>query len=147
MVCSDFKKTSHISPNRIQGIESYFSTLFRPRQDAKSVIADLDEHAAKDQPQLVTVKRINSTYKQSSSNNSNSSLQDDQMIASSPPSSLSTSVDKRDSQSSLHTPSTLSHFSNIFKVNYFHRYMTIELIIRSSCSQRKNEPAVIAERI
>ncbi|CAF1047410.1 unnamed protein product [Adineta ricciae] len=102
------------SPRKM-GIESYFSTLFRPRQDAKSVIADLDEHAAKDQPQLVTVKRINSTYKQSSSNNSNSSLQDDQMIASSSPSALSTSVDKRDSQSSLHTPSTLSHISNIFK--------------------------------
>ncbi|UJR22517.1 hypothetical protein I4U23_025567 [Adineta vaga] len=102
------------SPRKM-GIESYFSTLFRPRQDAKSVIPDLDETTTKDHPQLVTVKRINSIYKQSSSNNSNSSLQDDQIIASSPPLSLSTNIDKRGSQSSLQTPSTLSHFSNMFK--------------------------------
>lgn len=99
-----------------QGFESYFSTLFRPRQDAKSVIPDLDDHTTKDQPQLVTVKRINSIYKQNPSNNSTTSLHDDQIIASSPP----TTMDKHDSQNSLHTPSTLSHISNIFKVNNFH---------------------------
>jgi hypothetical protein len=92
-----------------QGFESYFSTLFRPRQDAKSVIPDMDDHTSKDQPQLVTVKRINSVYKQNPSNNSTTSLQDDQMIASSSP-----NIDKHGSQNSLQTSIT-----NIFRVNHF----------------------------
>ncbi len=92
-----------------QGFESYFSTLFRPRQDSKSVIPEMDDHNTKDQPQLVTVKRINSMYKQNPSNNSTTSLQDDQLISSSP-----SHMDKHGSQSSLQTS-----ISNIFKVNSF----------------------------
>jgi hypothetical protein len=92
------------SPRKM-GFESYFSTLFRPRQDAKSIIPDIDEQTTKDQPKLVTVKRINSIYKQNSSTNSNTSLQDDQVIPLSP-----TNLDKHGSPSSLQTSIT-----NIFK--------------------------------
>ncbi|CAF0742387.1 unnamed protein product [Adineta steineri] len=98
---------------RKMGFESYFSTLFRPRHDAKSIIPDLDDHNTKDQPQLVTVKRINSTYKQNPSNNSLSSIQDEHIASSPPP--LPSPIDKRGSQSSLQMPSTLAQISNIFK--------------------------------
>jgi hypothetical protein len=101
-----------------QGFESYFSTLFRPRQDAKSIIPDIDEQTTKDQPKLVTVKRINSIYKQNSSTNSNTSLQDDQVIPLSP-----TNLDKHGSPSSLQTSIT-----NIFKVNH-HFYMHFEFLV------------------
>ncbi|CAF4061050.1 unnamed protein product [Rotaria sp. Silwood2] len=100
------------SPRKM-AFESYFSTLFRTRQDAKSVIPDLNDHTTKDHPQLVTVKRIDSLYKQNSSNNSTTSLQDDQIIASSPP-PLPTTIDKNDNQNNLPT-STRSSISNIFK--------------------------------
>ncbi|CAF4971244.1 unnamed protein product, partial [Rotaria socialis] len=41
---------------RRSGLESYFIALFRPRQDVKSVIPELNN-----QPQLVNLKRIDST--------------------------------------------------------------------------------------
>jgi len=66
----------------------------------------MDDHTSKDHPQLVTVKRINSIYKQNPSNDSITSLQDDQIVPS--------NMDKRGSQSSLQTSIT-----NIFRVNYF----------------------------
>jgi hypothetical protein len=76
----------------------------------------MDDHPHKDHPQLVNVKRINSTYKRSPSNNSTTSLQDDQIIATSPP---ITTRDKSGSQTSLQTPSsTRSSISNIFKVSH-----------------------------
>ncbi|CAF0821417.1 unnamed protein product [Rotaria sordida] len=100
------------SPRKM-GIESYFSTLFRPRQDSKSVIPDLNDHTTKDQPQLVTVKRIDSLYKQNSPNNSITSLHDDQIIAPIPP-ALPPTIDKNDSQTNLYT-STRSSISNLFK--------------------------------
>ncbi|CAF1530944.1 unnamed protein product [Rotaria sp. Silwood1] len=88
------------SPRKM-GFECYLSTLFRPRQDVKSVIPDLSDHTTtKDHPQLVTVKRIDSSYKENSTNNSTTSLQDDQIIPTSPP-PLPTS--------------TRSSISNIFK--------------------------------
>jgi len=68
----------------------------------------MDDHTSKDQPQLVTVKRINS-YKRNSSNNSTTSLQDDQVIPS--------HMDKHGSQSSLQ-----SSITNIFRVNYFIKF-------------------------
>ncbi|CAF1104298.1 unnamed protein product [Rotaria sordida] len=100
---------------RKMGIESYISTLFRSRQDPKSVIADMNVHTNKDHPQLVNIKRIQSIYNQNSSNNSTSSLYDDQ-ISSSPPITSGASINKSASQTSLQTTSsTLSSFSNIFK--------------------------------
>jgi hypothetical protein len=97
--------------NYIQGIESYISTIFRPRQDAKSVIADMNNHTNKDYPQLVNIKRIHSIYKQ----NSSTSLHDEQ-ISSSPP---ALPINKSGSQTSLQTTSsTRSSFSSIFKVNF-----------------------------
>jgi len=77
----------------------------------------MDDHTSKDQPQLVTVKRINSVYKQNPSNNSTTSLQDDQMIASS-----SSNIDKHGSQNSLQTSIT-----NIFRVNHFFLNLFIRL--------------------
>ena len=76
----------------------------------------MDDQTAKDHPQLVTVKRINSIYKRNPSNTSTTSLQDDQMIASSPP-PLPPNMNKHGSQSSLQTSSARSSISNIFKVN------------------------------
>ena len=93
-----------------QGFESYFSTLFRTRQDAKSVIPDVEEQTTKDPPKLVTVKRINSSYKQNPSTNSTTSLQDEQVIASA---SSSPTLEKRGSQNTLHTSIT-----NMFKVKF-----------------------------
>ncbi len=101
----------------LQGFESYISTLFRPRQDTKSVIADMDDHTNKDHPQLVNIKRIHSIHKKNSSNNSTTSLHDDQ-ISSSPSTISGSSMNKCGSQISLQTiSSTRSSFSNIFKVN------------------------------
>ncbi|CAF4846585.1 unnamed protein product [Rotaria sp. Silwood1] len=100
---------------RKTGIESYFSTLFRSRQDTKSVIADMNNHTNKDHPQLVNVKRIESIYNQNSANNSTSSLHDDQ-ISSSPPVISGASINKSASQTSLQTTSsTISSISSIFK--------------------------------
>ncbi|CAF2522711.1 unnamed protein product [Rotaria sp. Silwood2] len=100
---------------RKMGIESYISTLFRPRQDTKSVIADMNNHTNKDHPQLVNIKRIESIYNQNSANNSTSSLYDDQ-ISSSPPIISGASMNKSASQTSLQTTSsTISSFSSIFK--------------------------------
>lgn len=78
------------SPRR-SGIESVFSTLFRPRHDSKSIIPDLDDQQGKDQAQLVNIKRVNSIYKD----------QQDELI--SPP---------------IKSPSlTRSSFSNLFKLS------------------------------
>jgi hypothetical protein len=75
----------------------------------------MDDQTAKDHPQLVTVKRINSIYKRNPSNTSTTSLQDDQMVST--PSPLPTNMEKHGSQSSLQTSSARSSISNIFKVN------------------------------
>ncbi|CAF0764190.1 unnamed protein product [Adineta ricciae] len=90
---------------RKTGFESYLTTIFRPRQDTKSVIADMNDHTNKDHPQLVNVRRIHSIHKQSSS----TSLHDDQISSSPTP-------DKSGSQSSLQTSSsTRSSLSSIFR--------------------------------
>ncbi len=71
----------------------------------------MDDHTSKDQPQLVTVKRINSIYTQNPSNNSTTSLQDDQI------SSLSqTNIDKHASQSSLQTSISNIYFCFRLKI-------------------------------
>ncbi|CAF4996087.1 unnamed protein product, partial [Rotaria socialis] len=87
---------------------SYFIALFRPRQDVKSVIPELNN-----QPQLVNLKRIDSTPVPNSASNTITPVQDEQTVASSPP-LLPNDLDKHGSQSSLQS-STLTSFSNIFK--------------------------------
>lgn len=88
----------------LQGFESYFSTLFRTRQDPKSILPDLDDQTTKDQPKLVTVKRLDSNYKQDPSTTSITSLADDPSVPPSPP-----IVDK-------HNHSTMpTSLTNIFK--------------------------------
>lgn len=61
----------------------------------------MDEQSTKDQPQLVTLKRISSIYKQ----NSSPSNQEEQIIPS--------HIEKHGSQSSLS-----SSITNIFRVNH-----------------------------
>ncbi|CAF2134312.1 unnamed protein product [Rotaria magnacalcarata] len=95
------------------GLESYFIALFRPRQDVKSVIPELNDQPSKDQPQLVNLKRIDSTPIPNSASNTITPVQDEQTIASSS-SLLPRALDKHGSQSSLQS-STLTSFSNIFK--------------------------------
>ncbi|UJR26562.1 hypothetical protein I4U23_007883 [Adineta vaga] len=109
--------SQHPSPNatpkspRKTGFESYIPTIFRPRQDTKSVIADMNDHTNKDHPQLVNIKRLHSIHKQ----NSSISLNNDS-ISSSPPILPSSSIDKNGSQTSLQTASsTRSSLSSIFK--------------------------------
>lgn len=94
-------------------IESYFTTFFRPRQDAKSVIADMNDSTTKDQPQLVNIKRIHSIKKQAST----MSLHDEH-ISTSPPTNPLPTRNQSGSQTSLQTNSlTRSSLSNIFKTS------------------------------
>ena len=77
----------------------------------------MNDHTNKDHPQLVHIKRIDSIRRQNSSNTSSISLHDEQM-SSSPPMNPFSSMDKSDSQMSLHNISSpRSSLSNIFKVN------------------------------
>jgi hypothetical protein len=96
----------------------------------------MDDHTSKDHPQLVTVKRINSIYKQNPSNDSITSLQDDQIVPS--------NMDKRGSQSSLQTSIT-----NIFRVNYFLICFFYSLIIffSSHLINEINDKVLIVKRI
>ncbi|CAF1233926.1 unnamed protein product [Adineta steineri] len=108
------KSISMSIPSNIyfQGLESYIATIFRARQDSKSVIADTNNHSNKDHPQLVNIKRIHSIKKQSST----ISLNDDQIPIS--PSPLpSSSVTKSSSQTSLQTSSARSSFSSLFRLS------------------------------
>ncbi|CAF3757449.1 unnamed protein product [Rotaria socialis] len=103
---------------RKAGFESYISTLFRPRHDSKSVIADMNDHTNnKDHPQLVNIKRIQSTYQTNSPSNSTISSHDEQM-SSSPPATTGRPINKSASQTSLQTTaSALSSLTNIFKLS------------------------------
>ncbi|CAF0955670.1 unnamed protein product [Rotaria magnacalcarata] len=103
---------------RKTGFESYISTFFRPRHDSKSVIADMNDHTNnKDHPQLVNIKRIQSTYQTNSPSNSTLSSHDEQM-SSSPPATTGRPINKSASQTSLQTTaSALSSLTNIFKLS------------------------------
>jgi hypothetical protein len=106
----------------------------------------MDDQTAKDQPQLVTVKRINSTYKRNPSNTSTTSLQDDQMLPSTPP-PLPTHMEKHGSQSSLQTSSARSSISNIFKVNNFFHLINSMFIFYSQLINELNDRILIMESL